>query len=653
MNNYSDLFGYENFANPQLRVQINGGEEYLGFAKKQLAIMKRIMKLSGVEIFRKKININDVVIMLQSIMGYDLISIAGKSYPILILYSCYPYSIVDNERYTLVNIFMFNISKKIEPEIGVNIIPIDTIAYSHIPLFDSFYTSSLIILNRVTTSTSDYVFFVSNDVDFNILWNPRSYTNDSRYKDGALSNYGLIRQPTSNDSYWIPPTGHNLSPYRRALLYSSSTPWCTGRRTQNRCYRYSVGTDKYEYSMNKIVLTDTAGTPPGYETPPGYTDGNGIKYNAIAVTNDNLIYVKMNTSYSQVSSGAVWYCSDEGGAYLYKMRWEGSGTQELYFGDYLIWSDTFTRKVIWSPVDGWYVSGSCQGYFNIPGRPESELFSEYTQHIPGDGSVVWFFLENDKGINVLDYDNVGEDKFICIYSINDISFTTDRKVYYHVSYKANKDADIVDILLLTGRLENNLVAPPTEPYEFIRMYGVSTQFNVKEKYIVYSYYIQKQDEEEVWKNYSFTINIIDISKKETTTTEIVQYALDKEIPPSNFIGIPVIGGKLEPGTYHYSVSAINCINQTLPTSPVDVATDDENKSVKLTWDAVIGATHYVIYGRSEPKMALKVTSLTNWTDDGTEGILHPNWTLPVLENLNDGLSAIGIYSSKNKTNIGG
>ena len=88
MKNYSDLFGYDNFVNPKLRVEINGGGEYLGFAKKKLAEMKRIMKISGVDIYRKKINVGNVTIALQSISGYDLIRITGGTQDCILFVPC-------------------------------------------------------------------------------------------------------------------------------------------------------------------------------------------------------------------------------------------------------------------------------------------------------------------------------------------------------------------------------------------------------------------------------------------------------------------------------------------------------------------------------------------------------------------------------------
>lgn len=65
------------FYNLSLRVQVNGGEQYLGFAKKKLAQMKELMSMTGTPVLRKNIDMGDALIFIQSMCGYDLIRIVG------------------------------------------------------------------------------------------------------------------------------------------------------------------------------------------------------------------------------------------------------------------------------------------------------------------------------------------------------------------------------------------------------------------------------------------------------------------------------------------------------------------------------------------------------------------------------------------------
>jgi hypothetical protein len=65
----------EDFWTPRLRIDVRGGWEYLGFAKKKLRQMKSRMKDLGLNILRKRFDIGIVDITIQSVRDWDLIRI--------------------------------------------------------------------------------------------------------------------------------------------------------------------------------------------------------------------------------------------------------------------------------------------------------------------------------------------------------------------------------------------------------------------------------------------------------------------------------------------------------------------------------------------------------------------------------------------------
>jgi hypothetical protein len=83
----------EDFWTPRLRIDVRGGREYLGFAKKKLRQMKSRMKDLGLNILRKRFKTQDVDITIQSIQENDLIRIKRVliENDILILYCMIPY----------------------------------------------------------------------------------------------------------------------------------------------------------------------------------------------------------------------------------------------------------------------------------------------------------------------------------------------------------------------------------------------------------------------------------------------------------------------------------------------------------------------------------------------------------------------------------
>lgn len=87
------------------------------------------------------------------------------------------------------------------------------------------------------------------------------------------------------------------------------------------------------------------------------------------------------------------------------------------------------------------------------------------------------------------------------------------------------------------------------------------------------------------------------------------------------------GGTLADATYSYRVSAVNACGETVPaTAATDTATGGGTSSMVLTWDPVVGATHYRIYGRdSGTELLLAETTATTWTDTGA---LTPTGAIP-------------------------
>ena len=86
----------------------------------------------------------------------------------------------------------------------------------------------------------------------------------------------------------------------------------------------------------------------------------------------------------------------------------------------------------------------------------------------------------------------------------------------------------------------------------------------------------------------------------------------------------VVGQFLAPGSYSYSVSAIDGNGQESSTSPIATATIINNTgntgggTIALSWTAIGGATSYNVYGNTSQQLLANVTG-TTWTDNGTAG----------------------------------
>lgn len=78
--------------------------------------------------------------------------------------------------------------------------------------------------------------------------------------------------------------------------------------------------------------------------------------------------------------------------------------------------------------------------------------------------------------------------------------------------------------------------------------------------------------------------------------------------PQNPVGSAVAGGNLDPSTtYYYKIIAFGTFNDLIysdiisaPSATVTVTTTSTNKSVELSWDAVTGATRYIIVRVEDP-----------------------------------------------------
>lgn len=95
-----------------------------------------------------------------------------------------------------------------------------------------------------------------------------------------------------------------------------------------------------------------------------------------------------------------------------------------------------------------------------------------------------------------------------------------------------------------------------------------------------------------------------------------------------------MGGTLSTGTKAYRVSALNAAGETLAIAEVTTAVVGPTGSVLLTWNTVVGATGYKIYGRASGAELLIGTNGTSgagkptlaFTDDGS---VTPSGALPV------------------------
>lgn len=91
-------------------------------------------------------------------------------------------------------------------------------------------------------------------------------------------------------------------------------------------------------------------------------------------------------------------------------------------------------------------------------------------------------------------------------------------------------------------------------------------------------------------------------------------------------GEAIHGGRLSEGRYMYYVKASDNFNEVPVGALVEVYINGVNKNaVKLTWDAVEGATKYVIYGRPNKSGHFRkwtVFDKTTFIDVGTPGDIH-------------------------------
>lgn len=117
-------------------------------------------------------------------------------------------------------------------------------------------------------------------------------------------------------------------------------------------------------------------------------------------------------------------------------------------------------------------------------------------------------------------------------------------------------------------------------------------------------------------------------------------------PPTNVAGIatPSGAGVIQAGTYAYLVSAISTGgNETLGSTPctVIISTSTQTNTITVSWNPVVGAIGYKIYGRSTTSsssglLATIGAATTSWVDDG---LSTPDTTQPPIT-TSSGLSAL-------------
>lgn len=90
--------------------------------------------------------------------------------------------------------------------------------------------------------------------------------------------------------------------------------------------------------------------------------------------------------------------------------------------------------------------------------------------------------------------------------------------------------------------------------------------------------------------------------------------------PPNLRAQIINGGNLPLGSYRWAVTAKDSAGESR-VAYVDAQVTRPNSSVKLTWDASVSATSYIIYGRSDRGLndmgKLHETTALTWTDNGT------------------------------------
>jgi hypothetical protein len=109
------------------------------------------------------------------------------------------------------------------------------------------------------------------------------------------------------------------------------------------------------------------------------------------------------------------------------------------------------------------------------------------------------------------------------------------------------------------------------------------------------------------------------------------------VPTLNPITPEASGGAFEPGTYFWSITAVNDWGETSPSASVS-ATVIEDGEAPLTWTAIPGATGYKIYrgtAAGEESILVATTgAVTTYTDEGDAGT--PNTPPPTVNTAASG-----------------
>jgi len=627
MNGTFELY-YDNNSNE--RIKINGWSLSIG---KQSSGNDKSTNIT----FTKPANMKEdgkYMLVFRGKLGNEDDAVAGRQVELkggeyVFLVSAAPYGRNDKgDRIfiTVITMFKMNIANN-----KYELIPVDTFEIDGEMYFDGMKTTSLII-NSNDAKNYHIINYTMDDEESNVLWSEK------------LENYGAATIDGAGNKR--PPKG-SYHAYLDAYLAYWKYPWTTwasGRRTSNVVWRdYKGNLLGFRYSGGNY-LEDTGEEwylgphlSPFIEGSPEVT-----RHEVIARTENKTIYIKRDSDISREDSH--FHCEyidllNRTVVYDYDlMRLVWSGQMKIFFGDTLIKTLDYYGRGRWDCHAYFLLSGDCLDAY------DDTYVKEYVITYPSGGRSISAFV-SDKQIDIIDYDNINDnDLFILFYSIRDYR-GYGYPIEYFLAYKTQKDSNLTEVSIFKGRQSID------------RLYGVSSQLN--KDGIVYSYHVQHTSTPwpPEWKDEKFIMGIINIADNKFPVghrQEFEYFPIEEHSAPVNVRLSPATGGTLSPGTYTYYITAVNPCNQTLASVPATITLNGDETAVKIEWDGVAGASHYIIYGRNGDSHALAIVGGTIWSDAGIDsglnaGVINSSlinpWRLP--ENpIKPFLSAIGVHKKK-------
>ncbi|OGW38148.1 MAG: hypothetical protein A2Y97_01485 [Nitrospirae bacterium RBG_13_39_12] len=567
--------------------------------------------------------------------------------------------------------------------------PVDSFTLNGTRYFDGYYTSSLVINNNSTKDKHE-ISYVMQDVgrDESGHWG----SGIEWQRGEALHNYGLRY-------YNSPPTGRftsltkiNNFSYGIYAQTDIARPWAASRRGHGLDYIYqvfdytpSMGGGPYRYVHNDEIIVQNIGLDPS--AFPEYWDiipwDSYIERNTVIALLDTKALRVLYAYDTNIELGPTFSAC---GITDHTFRITREGKQELYFGDTLVKSLDYSAKSMWgnwrTPKLESYsslISGCEDAYWEMMQDAKEWSDSaqqEYTHTLP-DGRLLIQSTLVDSPMEVIDFDHttlqngstlteedlaqgklVDDELFVMFYKIKRLSTPLEAggflgvfPIEYYLVYRTQPHGVLKEVKILETMQWGD------------RLFGVSCQLNGDN--IVYSYLLQHNPSathyDYDWQTEKMVVGIINITDSNLPNGYIQEFEytpLEETDYPTGLTLSSVPNGNLVPDTYTYHVSALNPVNQTLASSATSITMTGDEGGVMLRWNAVDGATHYVVYGRKGDVTALAIVGDTTWTDIGGTSLTaesKSHWTVAAIDApwhlpespIKPFLSAIGIHKKAN------